>query len=104
MMKPEGLLWAQRRSNLRGPSELLPTMPQLPWTGIRGSKRNLTKEGEQGMVIRDVKHYGETQEALALLKILALGNCQIEEGKVQPADDVLARLRKRASSRCKRQG
>ena len=34
-------------------------------------------------------------EALALLKILELGNRQIEAGQVQPAADVLARLRKR---------
>lgn len=34
-------------------------------------------------------------EALALLKILELGDRQIEAGQVQPAADVLARLRKR---------
>ena len=56
------------------------------------------------MVIPDTKSYEETQEALALLKILALGNRQIEKGKVQPAGEVLARLRKRTSSRCKRRG
>jgi len=32
---------------------------------------------------------------MALLKILALGNRQIEEGKVEPAVDVIKRLRKR---------
>ena len=34
-------------------------------------------------------------EALALLRILELGNRQIEAGQVQPVADVLARLRKR---------
>jgi mRNA interferase MazF len=34
-------------------------------------------------------------ETLALLKVLALGNRQIEEGKVQPATDVVGRLRER---------
>ena len=34
-------------------------------------------------------------EALALLKLLELGDRQIEAGQVQPAADVLARLRKR---------
>lgn len=34
-------------------------------------------------------------EAWALLKILELGDRQIEAGQVQPAADVLARLRKR---------
>jgi hypothetical protein len=32
---------------------------------------------------------------MALLKILALGNRQIEEGKVQPVADVIKRLRER---------
>ena len=34
-------------------------------------------------------------EALALLKLLELSDRQIEAGQVQPAADVLARLRKR---------
>ena len=34
-------------------------------------------------------------EALALLKILELGEREIEAGQVQPAADVIARLRKR---------
>ena len=34
-------------------------------------------------------------ETLALLKILELGDRQIEAGQVQPAADVFARLRKR---------
>jgi len=32
---------------------------------------------------------------MALLKILALGTRQIREGKVQPAEDVIKRLRQR---------
>jgi hypothetical protein len=39
------------------------------------------------------------QETMALLKILALGNHQIEDGKVQPAGNVIGRLRKRRESR-----
>ena len=53
----------------------------------------ITQNGEAKMVIQDVKSYEETQEALALLKLLALGNRQIEEGKFQEAGDVIARLR-----------
>ncbi|MCY3932869.1 MAG: hypothetical protein OXH70_14265 [Acidobacteria bacterium] len=37
----------------------------------------------------------QTAETLALLKILKLGDRQIEAGQVQPAADVFARLRKR---------
>jgi hypothetical protein len=36
---------------------------------------------------------------MALLKMLALGTRQIEEGKVQPAGDVIRRLRDRSTSR-----
>ena len=35
------------------------------------------------------------KETMALLKILALGNRQIEAGKVKPAADVVKRLRER---------
>jgi len=55
----------------------------------------ITQNGEAKVVVQDIASYEQTQEALALLKILALGNRQIEEGKVQPAADVLKRLRAR---------
>lgn len=53
----------------------------------------ITQNGEAKAVIQDVASYEETQETLALLKILALGNQEIEAGKVKPVDDVAARLR-----------
>jgi prevent-host-death family protein len=53
----------------------------------------ITQNGEAKAVIQDVASYEETQETLALLKILALGNAQIEAGKVKPVRDVVARLR-----------
>ena len=42
----------------------------------------ITQNGEAKAIIQDVASYEATQETLALLKILALGNRQIEEGKV----------------------
>lgn len=53
----------------------------------------ITQNGEAKAVIQDVASYEETQETLALLKILALGNTEIEAGKVKPVRDVVARLR-----------
>ncbi|MBW1790648.1 MAG: type II toxin-antitoxin system Phd/YefM family antitoxin [Deltaproteobacteria bacterium] len=53
----------------------------------------ITQNGEAKVIIQDIKSYEETQETLALLKILALGNRQIEEGKVVSATDVINRLR-----------
>ena len=55
----------------------------------------ITQNGEAKMVIQDVASYEQTQETMALLKILALGNRQIEEGKVVPAVEVIKRLRGR---------
>jgi PHD/YefM family antitoxin component YafN of YafNO toxin-antitoxin module len=53
----------------------------------------ITQNGEAKVVVQDMKSYDETQEMMALLKILAPGNRQIEEGKVQPAADVIESLR-----------
>lgn len=53
----------------------------------------ITQNGEAKAVIQDVASFEETQETLALLKILALGNAEIEAGKVKPVRDVAARLR-----------
>ncbi len=55
----------------------------------------ITQNGEAKAVIQDVRSYEETQEALALLKILALGNRQIEEGNVQSVCDVITGLRQK---------
>ena len=59
----------------------------------------ITQNGEATAVIQDVASYEETQETMALLKILALGNKQLEEGKLVPATDVLRRLREKRAKR-----
>jgi prevent-host-death family protein len=53
----------------------------------------ITQNGEAKAVLQDVASYEETQETLALLKILALGNQETASGKVKPVADVVARLR-----------
>jgi prevent-host-death family protein len=53
----------------------------------------ITQNGEAKAVMQDVASYEQTQETLALLKILALGNRQIEEGKVVPAAEAIGKLR-----------
>lgn len=60
----------------------------------------ITQNGEAKAVMQDIKSYEQTQETMALLKMLALGQRQVEDGKVQPAGDVIARLRNR--SKCSR--
>ncbi len=58
----------------------------------------ITQNGEAKAVIQDVASYDETQEALALLKILALGNREIEEGKIRPVSKVVSRFRAKKSA------
>ncbi len=58
----------------------------------------ITQNGEAKAVIQDVASYEETQETLTLLKILALGNRQIEEGRVASFSDVVKRLRKKQAT------
>lgn len=53
----------------------------------------ITQNGEAKAVLQDVASYEETQEALALLKLLALGNRDIECGRTTPAREVIDRLR-----------
>lgn len=53
----------------------------------------ITQNGEAKAVLQDVASYEETQETLALLKMLALGNQDIEAGRTRPLADVAQRLR-----------
>ena len=53
----------------------------------------ITQNGEAKAVLQDVASYEETQEMLALLKILALGRQDVEAGRLKPVADVVARLR-----------
>jgi len=59
----------------------------------------ITQNGEAKAVIQDIKSYEQTQETLALLKMLVLGQRQIDQGNVQPASDVIATIRSRSKSR-----
>lgn len=54
----------------------------------------ITQNGEAKLVVMDVKSFEEQEETLALLKILAIGNREIEQGKFRDAEDVFAELDK----------
>ncbi len=60
--------------------------------GRGGEPVVITQHGEAKAVLQDVAQYEQTQETLALLKILALGNRQIEDGKTRPAEEVFDNL------------
>ena len=53
----------------------------------------ITQNGEAKAVLQDVASYEATQETLALLKVLALGQQEVAAGKVKPLSEVVARLK-----------
>ncbi len=63
-----------------------------------GDKREpliITQNGEAKAVMQDIESYEQTQETMALLKILALGARQIDEGRVVSAADATKGVRER---------
>jgi prevent-host-death family protein len=52
----------------------------------------ITQNGEARAVLLDVRSYEETQEALAMLQILAIGKKQIETGQTYTLADVAAKV------------
>ncbi len=55
----------------------------------------ITQNGEARAVLVDVRSYEETQETMALLQILAIGDKQIEAGQTYPIEEVIAEFRGR---------
>ncbi len=53
----------------------------------------ITQNGEAKMVVQDIESYEKTQQTLALLKIIALGQKQIEAGQVVEASTAIERIR-----------
>lgn len=64
----------------------------------------ITQHGEAKAVLQDVASYEETQEALALLKVLALGSREVEEGRVRPLADAVDEIRSQADTAPSRAG
>lgn len=52
----------------------------------------ITQNGEARAVLQDVASYEQTQQTLALLKILALGRQDVAAGRLKPAAAVAQRL------------
>ena len=53
----------------------------------------ITQNGEAKAVLQDVASFDETQETLALLKLLAIGNQDIAAGLTVPAREAVDRIR-----------
>ena len=52
----------------------------------------ITQNGEAKLVVQDIASYEAQQQTVALLKILALGQKEVEQGKTTSADEVFAEL------------
>lgn len=52
----------------------------------------ITQNGEAKLVVMDVKSFEEQEDTMALLKLLAMGNQEIEDGKLREVEDLFAEL------------
>jgi prevent-host-death family protein len=62
-----------------------------------GAPLVVTVGGEAKAVLQDIESYERQQETLALLKLLALSQQDVEAGRVRPAAEVFAELRRKRS-------
>lgn len=52
----------------------------------------ITQNGEAKLVVMDVRSYERQEETFALLKILAMGNRDIEQGRFRDSEEIFAEL------------
>jgi prevent-host-death family protein len=55
----------------------------------------ITQRGEAKAVLQDIVAYEQTQESLALLKMLAQSRASLEKGRTRPVGKALANVRRR---------
>ena len=58
----------------------------------------ITQNGEARAVLQDIGAFEETEQTLALLKLLAMGNTDIAAGDTVAARDLIARLKAKAKA------
>ena len=59
----------------------------------------ITHNGEAKVVVQDIHVYEQTQESLALLKILAQSSVNIKKGQIKPAKNVFEDIQDRIEKR-----
>lgn len=64
----------------------------------------ITQNGEAKAILQDIQSYEQQQETMALLKILALGNQQVEKGNVHEASDAIQAIRGRRKNNRRNDG
>ncbi len=58
----------------------------------------ITQHGEAKVVVQDIRVYEQTEESLAMLKLLAQSKSSLQQGKVKPAARAFAELDERIRS------
>ncbi len=58
----------------------------------------ITQNGEATAVLQDIHSYQATQETLALLKLLAMGERDVEAGRTVPIEEVRRRIHSKLDS------
>ncbi|MEI6083639.1 MAG: type II toxin-antitoxin system Phd/YefM family antitoxin [Verrucomicrobiota bacterium] len=59
----------------------------------------ITQNGRATAIVQDMQSYEQTQESLALLKILALSQADITHGRVKPVRQAFAEVREQIAAR-----
>ena len=59
----------------------------------------ITQNGRGKVVVQDLRDYEQTQESMAMLKIIAQGRADIQEGRYKPAAKAFASVRKQVRSK-----
>jgi prevent-host-death family protein len=62
-----------------------------------GEPMIITQNGEAKAVLQDMASYEETQETLALLKLLALSDRDIRQGRVVTLDEARRTIKRKAT-------
>jgi prevent-host-death family protein len=63
----------------------------------KGKTMVITQNGQAKVILQDIKLFEQTQESLALLKILSLGSKSLNEGKFKPFTDSFKSVREKIS-------
>lgn len=55
----------------------------------------ITQNGEAAMIVQSVEEYEQTQETMAMLKMISQSEKDIEQGRLVSVDEVFSMLKKR---------
>ena len=58
----------------------------------------ITQNGHAKAILQDLGSYEETQESLAMMKVVLAGRKDIEEGRVKPLDEAFESIRRKAAA------